>query len=109
MGVVPTGFDADPFAPASTQFALAGTTLPEHRDDQPSRVGVRPWGLQRARLAAPGRTLPSSRYDEDEQKAIAVESGIPLIDLPTAGDPSAETTATVDGEDPPSSEDWDND
>jgi len=49
------------------------------------------------------------RYDEHEQKAVEVETGLPLVDLRVAGDPSADTTSTVDGEDAPSSEDWDND
>jgi hypothetical protein len=38
--------------------------------------------------------------------AVELASGLPLI---VAGDPSAETTSTTDGEDGPSSEDWDND
>jgi len=46
------------------------------------------------------------RYDEHEQMAVEIGSGLPLI---VAGDPSAKTTAKTDGEDGPSSEDWDND
>ncbi|MBK1785003.1 putative ATP-grasp-modified RiPP [Prauserella cavernicola] len=102
-------FDTDPFAPFSAQFALSGTTTPGSRDDTPSRVGVRPWGLRRARPAGPGRALPAWRYDQGEQKAVALEDGVPLIDLPVAGDPTAHTTSTVDGEDGPSAEDWIND
>ncbi|MGI9002364.1 MAG: putative ATP-grasp-modified RiPP [Pseudonocardia sp.] len=93
----------------STARRLDGSTFDERRDDQPSRVGVRPWGLRRARPAGLGRTLPVWRYDEHEQKAVEVETGLPLVDLRVAGDPSADTTSTVDGEDAPSSEDWDND
>jgi hypothetical protein len=38
---------------------------------------------------------------------MAVDSsGRPLVD---SGDPTADTTQIVDGEDGPSSEDWDND
>jgi putative ATP-grasp target RiPP len=97
----------DPLAPVSTQVALDGSTFTDRRDDQPSPVGVRPWGLRRARPAAgPGRLLPPWRYDVERQMAVEVESGLPLI---VTGDPSADTTSTTDGEDGPSSEDWDND
>lgn len=70
----------DPFAPVSGQFALAGSTLATN--DEPSPAGTRPWGLRRAR---PARVVPFS------------------------GEPTALTTSSVDGEDPPSSEDWIND
>lgn len=99
--------EADPFAPVSTQFALDGTSL-TRRDGVASPEGVRPWGLRRARLAGSGRVLPSWTYDEQQQKAVD-STGRPLIELPVAGDPSADTTSTTDGEDGPSSEDWDND
>jgi putative ATP-grasp target RiPP len=100
-------FADDPLAPVSAQLALNGSTFTERRDDQASPVGVRPWGLRRARPATgPGRVLPAWRYDEQEQMAVEIGSGLPLI---VAGDPSADTTSTTDGEDPPSSEDWDND
>jgi hypothetical protein len=48
-------FAGDPFAPTSAQFALHGTTFTERIDDQPSQVGIRPWGLRRARPAGRGR------------------------------------------------------
>jgi hypothetical protein len=70
----------DPLAPVSGQFALAGSTRVV--DGEPSPTGLRPWGLRRARPAR----------------------GVPL-----AGEPTALTTSSVDGEDPPSSEDWIND
>jgi putative ATP-grasp target RiPP len=46
-----------------------------------------------------------AHYDHEQQVAVDV-NGAPLISM---GDPSADTTSTVDGEDPPSSEDWNND
>ena len=65
-------------------------------------------GLRRALPAGAGRELPSWTYDEQQQKAVD-SSGCPLIQLPIMGDPSADTTSTTDGEDGPSSEDWNND
>jgi hypothetical protein len=50
--------------------------------------------------------IPAWRYDEDEQVAMAAESGLPLI---AAKPPTANTTQSTDGEDGPSSEDWNND
>jgi hypothetical protein len=44
-------------------------------------------------------------YDHHQQLAVDT-SGTPLI---TMGPPTANTTSSVDGEDPPSSEDWYND
>lgn len=71
----------DPFAPVSGRFALAGSSRVPNVDE-PSPAGVRPWGLRRA---CPARSAAMS------------------------GDPTALTTSSVDGEDPPSSEDWIND
>ncbi|MBB5858301.1 putative ATP-grasp-modified RiPP [Amycolatopsis umgeniensis] len=99
---------ADPLAPSSAQFALDGTSFTARRDDLPSPAGMRPWGLRRARAAGPGRVLPPWSYDPVQQKAVDV-AGRPVIESPIMGDPSADTTSTVDGEDGPSSEDWDND
>jgi putative ATP-grasp target RiPP len=107
MSVTIEQFAADPLAPVSAQLALNGSTFTERRADQPSPVGARPWGLRRARPATgPGRVLPTWRYDEREQMAVEIASGLPLI---VTGDPSADTTETTDGEDGPSSEDWNND
>lgn len=69
---------------------------------------TRTGGLRRALPAGAGRVLPYWIYDEQQQKAVD-PTGCPLIELPVMGDPSADTTSTVDGEDGPSSEDWDND
>lgn len=51
--------DADPFAPVSAQFALAGASFTNRRNDVASRDGVRPWGLRRALPAGAGRVLPT--------------------------------------------------
>lgn len=96
----------DPLAPASTQFALEGATAALGSGDVASPVGVRPWMLRDTRPAAAGRVLPPWRYDPQRQVAVEIGSGVPLIW--TAG-PTATTTASTDGEDGPSAEDWIND
>lgn len=98
----------DPLAPVGGQFALTGATHTDRRDDVASAAGVRPYGLRRALPARPGSSFPACRYDFPQQKSVDV-SGRALIDLPQMGPPTANTTASVDGEDPPSSEDWIND
>lgn len=97
----------DPFAPMSSRLALAGST-PVSADSDPSRVGVRPFGLRRARAVPAERRLPTWFYDHVQQVAVDVATGLPLC-VVMEGDPSATTTSTTDGEDGPSSEDWDND
>lgn len=99
---------ADPLAPASAQFALTGTSFTERRDDVSSPTGVRPFGLRRARPAAPGAASPAWHYDPRVQQAVDA-TGRRLIDLPRMGPPTASTTSSVDGEDGPSAEDWLND
>lgn len=106
MSVTVEKYAGDPLAPVSAQVALNGSTFTDRRNDQPSPSGVRPWGLRRARPAGPGTVIPPWRYDEQEQVAIDVASGRPLT---AARPPSAKTTSRTDGEDPPSSEDWNND
>ncbi|WP_309117465.1 putative ATP-grasp-modified RiPP [Saccharothrix sp.] len=100
--------ESGPLAPAATRLALARSRVAPGPEDVPSPDGVRPWGLRRAVRARPGRALPAWRYDAGRQQAVDA-AGVPLIDGPVAGDPTAHTTATVDREDPPSSEDWIND
>jgi len=106
MSVTVEKFADDPLAPVSAQLALHGSTFTERRDDLPSAVGVRPWGLRRARSVEPGSSIPAWRYDEEEQIVVDADSGLPLI---AAKPPTANTTQRTDGEDPPSSEDWNND
>ncbi|GGP38933.1 putative ATP-grasp-modified RiPP [Saccharothrix coeruleofusca] len=99
---------ASPLAPVSARFALSGSSFEPRPDDTPSPDGVRPWGLRRALPVSTGRVLPRWSYDPAQQKAVN-EAGVPLIGSSRAGDPTANTTASTDGEDPPSSEDWIND
>jgi putative ATP-grasp target RiPP len=94
-------------ASTNPRFPLAGSTPVPSGADSPSPIGLRPWGLRRARPAGPGRVLPPWSYDHHRQQAVDA-AGRPLIDT-VWGDPSASTTAATDGEDGPSSEDWNND
>ncbi|ONI83533.1 hypothetical protein ALI22I_34140 [Saccharothrix sp. ALI-22-I] len=100
--------ELDPFAPVSGQFALRGSTSVEQVTDIPSPAGIRPFGLRRATPVRPGVTIQEWTYDSEAQKAVDA-FGVPLIDLPHMGPPTANTTSSVDGEDPPSAEDWNND
>ena len=106
MSVTVGRFAGDPLAPVSAQLALNGSTFAERHADQSSPVGVRPWGLRRACPAGPGREIPAWRYDERAQMAVEIGSGLPLI---LTDGPTASTTSSTDGEDGPSSEDWNND
>lgn len=94
----------DPLAPVSARIALAGSRFTAQPQDIASPVGLRPWGLRRVRPARSGVALPAWTYDPDRQVAVGA-AGTPLV----AGEPTAVTTSSVDGEDPPSSEDWIND
>jgi putative ATP-grasp target RiPP len=105
---VNTAAAADPFAPVGSRFALAGSAFVPDGCDEPSAAGQRPWGLRRARAARRGRVLPHWIYDDERQLAVSVEDGRAVIDT-VCGDPTADTTSATDGEDGPSSEDWDND
>jgi putative ATP-grasp target RiPP len=96
----------EPFAAPGSRFVLAGSTVPAG-SDRPSPIGLRPWGLRRACAAGAGRPVPAWCYDHDLQLAVDT-TGRPLIDA-LHGDPSADTTSRTDGEDGPSSEDWNND
>jgi putative ATP-grasp target RiPP len=105
----PVGFADDPLASPSGQFSLCRPKFDTPAAYSPSPVGVRPWGLRQMAPARAGRVeVPAHRYDPVQQLAVDSD-GRPLVSNATAGDPSADTTATVDGEDPPSSEDWEND
>lgn len=96
---------SDPLAPVNIQFALAGSSAPHA--SPASDESARPWGLRHCRtIAHPGGT-PDWQYDHNQQ--IGVDSvGRPMLEV-MRGDPSANTTTKVDGQDPPSSEDWHND
>lgn len=99
---------ADPFASVGSRFALSGSSFVSEGCDEPSAAGLRPWGLRRARQAGSGRVVPRWIYDDERQMAVTVDDGCPVIDI-VCGDPTANTTSSTDGEDGPSSEDWNND
>ena len=107
---VESSWPPDPFTEPGPRFALAGTKTSLREDgtaEGPSEIGTRPWGLRRARPAGPGRPVPVWSYDDAQQLAVDA-AGCPLV-VTADGDPSADTTSRTDGEDGPSSEDWDND
>lgn len=102
-----TGFD-DPLAPAAEQLPLGRPDSAPPTWDEPSPPGIRPWGLQRmGPVMTPSLPGLAWGYDHDRQLATGPD-GVALLDL-VAGPPTALTTQPVDGEDPPSSEDWIND
>lgn len=98
----------DPLASASGQFPLGAPGGTPPSDDVPSPVGLRPWGLRSLTVSdrpVGEQSRSVARYDHEQQVAVDA-AGTPLVVM---GPPTANTTSTVDGEDPPSSEDWDND
>lgn len=97
----------DPLAPVGAQFPLGHPDTAPPSRDEPSPAGVRPWGLRRmGPVMTPSRGLTWS-YNHERQLATGPDD-VAVLDL-AAGPPTAPTTQTVDGEDPPSSEDWIND
>jgi putative ATP-grasp target RiPP len=104
-------FTDPPLASVSGQFSLTAPTTGESSSsaDVLPLVDTRPWGLRDLVPASSGATLPPMRYDHDRQLTVLDDgSGRAFIDV-VSGPPTAPTTQTVDGEDPPSSEDWKND
>lgn len=98
----------DPLAPAGAQFPLGRPDDAASSSDEPSPPGPRPWGLRRmGPVMRPQRRWLAWGYDHERQLGTGPD-GVPLLDL-ASGPPTAPTTQTVDGEDPPSSEDWLND
>ncbi len=98
----------DPLAAADEQFPLGRPDDAPASWDEPSPVGVRPWGLRRmGPVKVPSRRWLSWGYDHRRQLATD-HADVALLDL-VSGPPTAPTTQSVDGEDPPSSEDWVND
>lgn len=98
----------DPIASASGQFPLGAPSGTPSAEDVPSPVGLRPWGLRNLTVsdrAKDGESTTVTRFDHERQLAVDA-SGVPLI---AVGPPTAHTTASTDGEDGPSSEDWIND
>jgi hypothetical protein len=104
-----TMMTSDPVASVSGQFPLARPKSTPPQGDEPSELGVRPWALTHLRSANGTGSSVLGAYSHELQVMITAD-GSPVVDSGLrAGDPSADTTATVDGEDGPSSEDWDND
>lgn len=102
-------FTTAPLVSISGQFALTGPRGVPLPDQPPSATGVRPWGLRDlAESDSPGRTVLAGTYCPVLQLTVD-PGGRPLVDNALMGDPTANTTGSVDGEDPPSSEDWTND
>jgi putative ATP-grasp target RiPP len=99
---------ADPLALAGEQFPLGRPDDAAPSWDEPSPSGIRPWGLRRmGPLLRPQQQWLTWGYDHERQLGTG-PGGVALLDL-SAGPPTAPTTQHVDGEDPPSSEDWIND
>ncbi len=98
----------DPVASISGQFPLSAP--PGAVTDEPSTAGARPWGLRRMGPVRRPCHRRASAYDHDQQLSVGL-SGEPVVRPGGghAGPPTAPTTAPVDGEDPPSSEDYNND
>jgi len=100
-------FAADPLVTASAQFSL-GRSTPSGADESVITL-ARPWGLRALVPAVAGPELPAIRYDHVSQVAVVDDgTGRAFVDI-VGGPPTAPTTASTDGEDPPSSEDWKND
>ncbi|WP_165777595.1 putative ATP-grasp-modified RiPP [Amycolatopsis antarctica] len=99
---------SDPIASHSARFPLDGFSTTPRPADLPAPAGLRPFGLRRACGGGTTRRLPSHSYDPVRQLAVDLR-GRPLVELSLMGDPTAERTGHVDGEDEPSSTDWIND
>lgn len=101
-------FVEDPIISGSSLLPLARPDDVPPSADRPSPAGVRPWGLRRMGhvLAVSGK-WDGVRFDHQSQLAVTAD-GVVLIEI-ESGPPTAPTTPPVDGEDPPSSEDWNND
>lgn len=104
-----SAFAEEPVASVSSRFALCRGQGPTVTTEP----AVRPWGLRGLEPAQPHQPLPASIFDPVRQVSVLVDdNGVPIV-----GDgaeakpkpPTAPTTSRVDGEDPPSSEDWRND
>lgn len=102
-------FATAPLVSISGQFAMTGPRGAPLPDEPPSATGVRPWGLRDlAESDSLGRTTLAGTYCPALQSTVDL-GGRPVVGGALMGDPTANTTGSVDGEDPPSSEDWTND
>ncbi len=99
-------FVDEPLAGHSAQFPLSRGFLGSGPDDEPSREGVRPWGLRRM-APVPFRGVPSTEGHYDHVRQVWVDGeGRPLIEM---GPPTAPTTGSTDGFEGDPSEDYVND
>ncbi|WP_370948321.1 hypothetical protein AB5J62_12225 [Amycolatopsis sp. cg5] len=80
----PAGFLDDPLAAHSAQFPLSRGSITSGPTEEPSPTGIRPWGLLRM-------------------------SPMPVSSVAGRGDPTAETTGSMDGSEGDPSEDYHND
>jgi hypothetical protein len=99
-----TRFASGPVASVSGQFALCRPTVDIPVAEVPVEMDVRPRGLRAMTAARPiDSRLPAFRYDHHVGQVAVLDdgSGRWLVDA-VAGPPTAPTTQTVDGEDPPS-------
>ncbi|MDA3624236.1 hypothetical protein OU415_02240 [Saccharopolyspora sp. WRP15-2] len=99
---------SDPMASISGQFPLTRPASAPPEGEEPSEVGARPWALSNVRSANGTCSGVLGEYSHELQMNVD-RDGAPLIDGLRAGPPTANTTSSVDGEDGPSSEDWNND
>jgi putative ATP-grasp target RiPP len=108
IGTELRGFADDPMASLSGRFPLGSPAGTPASMDVPSTVGLRPWGLRNLTDARPARqNAPTVRYDAVRQLGVGPDGTVAARNH--GGPPTANTTSSVDGEDPPSSEDWNND
>lgn len=83
-------FVDEPLAADSARFPLSRGSLDSSPGDEPSREGVRPWGLRRM-APVPFRGVPSPEGHYDHGRQVWVDGeGRPLIEM---GPPTAPTTA----------------
>lgn len=102
-------FVDDPVASVSGRFPLGAPAGASASVDVTSPIGLRAWGLRDLTPARRGTlNAPVFQYDPIQQLSIGPD-GMPAVSSLAGGPPTADTTSTVDGEDPPSSEDWNND
>lgn len=109
IAIEPRGFADDAVASVSGRFPLGSPAGTAASTDIPSPIGLRPWGLRR--LSDTRAVTPSAfivQYDPVQQVGVGPD-GTVAVRILAGGPPTADTTSTVDGEDPPSAEDWNND
>lgn len=103
-------FVDDPVASISGQFSLCRPDPATRPAESIFAHRIRPWGLKDLTPAEEGGAgLPSCHYDHGLQLAVLTDGSRTLLASVLAAAPTAPTTTRTDGEDGPSSEDWNND